>query len=170
MNRDFVPFELERIMSVWEHQVEYNLSESGVHPLTTRELVQDDPRIIEELLTTELNYPQTNGSIELRDRIAALYPGATRDNVVVATGAAQANFTTLLTNIGAGDEMMVMLPNYMQIWGIAKNFGLKIKTFSLREELGWGFDLDELNRVVSGKTKLIAVCNPNLDKPEPKRV
>jgi hypothetical protein len=161
MNREFVPFELERIMSIWEHQVEYNLSESGVQPMTTRELLQDDPNLIEELLTIELNYPQTNGTIELRDRIAAIYPGATQDNVVVTTGAAQANFTTLLTNFGAGDEMVIMLPNYMQIWGIAKNFGLKVKTFSLRDELGWGFDIDELNRVVSSKTKLIAVCNPN---------
>ena len=161
MNRDFVPFELERIMSIWEHQVEYNLSESGVQPMTTRELLQDDPNLIEELLTIELNYPQTNGTIELRDRIAAIYPGATQDNVVVTTGAAQANFTTLLTNFGAGDEMVIMLPNYMQIWGIAKNFGLKVKTFSLRDELGWGFDIDELNRTVSDKTKLIAVCNPN---------
>ncbi len=148
-------------MSIWEHQVEYNLSESGVRPLTTRELVQDDPAIIDALLATELNYPQTNGTIELRDRIAALYPGATRENVVVTTGAAQANFTTILTTLDPGDEIVVMLPNYMQIWGIAKNFNLQVKTFSLRADQGWAVDLEELNRTVSNKTRLIAVCNPN---------
>ena len=162
MKQDFVPFELERIMSIWEHQVEYNLSESGVHPLTTRELLhQGDPAVLDDLLATELNYPQTNGTIELRERIAALYSGATRDNVVVTTGAAQANFTSILTTLDPGDEIVVMLPNYMQIWGIAKNFNLKVKTFSLQAEQGWAVDLEGLNRAVSAKTRLIAVCNPN---------
>lgn len=161
MKQNFVPFELERLMSIWEHQVAYNLSESGVRPLTARDLAQDDPVFIEELLSTELNYPQTNGSVELRARIAALYPGATADNVLVTTGAAQANFTAILTALDPGDEIVVMLPNYMQIWGLAQNFGLTVKSFSLRAELGWAFDVDELSRVVSNKTRLIAVCNPN---------
>ena len=161
MKKDFYPFMLEREMSIWEHQVKYNLSESGVHPMTVEELFGSDPQLIESFLNTSLHYPQTNGSIELRDRIAAIYPGATRDNVVVTTGAAQANFTSILTLMDPGDEIVVMLPNYMQIYGIAKNYGLKVKTFSLKEDLNWGVDLDELNKVVGNKTALIAVCNPN---------
>jgi len=160
MSREFLPFELERMMSIWENVVEYNLSESGVHPMATEELV-DDPKVIEELLSTGLNYPQTNGSIELRERIAALYKGATPDNVQVTTGAAQANYTTILTVLEPDDEILVMLPNYMQIWGAAKNLGFRVKTFSLREGLDWAVDLDELERAISNKTKLIAVCNPN---------
>jgi aspartate/methionine/tyrosine aminotransferase len=161
MKENFTPFQLERTMSIWEHQVEYNLSESGVQPMTVAELLEHDPKLIEELLSTRLNYPQTNGSIELRDRIAALYPGATRDNIVVTTGAAQANFTTILSLMDPGDEILVMLPNYMQIWGVAKNYGLNVKTFNLSEEIGWAFDIDELKKTMSEKTKLIAVCNPN---------
>ncbi len=156
----FRPFELERIMSKWENVVEYNLSESGVHPVTIRELV-DDPAEIERLLATELNYPQANGTIELRERIAALYPGATPDNVLVTVGCIEANFIALQTLLAPGDEMVVMLPNYMQIWGLGHNLGLRVKCFHLREELGWGLDLDELNEMVSAQTKLIAVCNPN---------
>jgi aspartate/methionine/tyrosine aminotransferase len=49
----------------------------------------------------------------------------------------------------------------LQIWGIAKNFGLNVKEFNLREELNWAVDLDSLNSTVTDKTKLIAVCNPN---------
>jgi hypothetical protein len=160
MNSEFFPFELERFMSIWEHRVEYNLSESGVHPMKIDELVQEG-QLIEELLATELGYVQTNGSIELRERIAALYPGAKSENVLVTVGAAQANYTTILTVLEPGDEIVIMLPNYMQIWGLAKNFGLRPKSFSLKEELEWGIDLDELDRTVSNKTKLIAICNPN---------
>ncbi|UCD43009.1 MAG: aminotransferase, partial [Chloroflexota bacterium] len=97
MKENFYPFLLEREMSIWENQVKYNLSESGVHPMTMRELFYDNEELIEETLSTELNYPQTNGTIELRENIARLYPGASPEQVVVTTGAAQANFTTLLT-------------------------------------------------------------------------
>ena len=161
MRDNFVPFELERLMSIWENQVDYNLSESGVHPMTTDELLQSKPDLISQLLKVELNYPQTNGAHELRANIANLYPGATEEHVVATTGAAQANFTSILTTLDPGDQIAVLLPNYMQIWGIAKNLQLDIRTFSLREELGWGLDFDELERAVTNKTRLIAVCNPN---------
>ncbi len=156
----FQLFDMERMMSKWENVVEYNLSESGVHPTTVRELV-DDPAVVEELLTTELNYPQANGIVELRENIAALYPGATPDSVLVTVGCAEANFITLQTLLAPGDEMAMMLPNYMQIWGIAHNYGVQLKSFHLKEERGWAPDLDELNDAVSERTKLIAVCNPN---------
>ncbi len=161
MRENFYPFMLEREMSIWENQVEYNLSESGVHSMTFLELFAGDEQMIEQVLSTELNYPQTNGTIELREGIARLYPGATPDNVVVTSGAAQANFTTLLTIMDPGDELLVMLPNYMQIWGAAKNLGINVETFSLREELDWGVDIDDLIRSVTDKTRLIAICNPN---------
>jgi len=156
----FQPFDMERMFSKWENVVEYNLSESGVHPMSMRELVED-PAVIEELLTTGLNYPQANGIIELREHIAALYPGATPNNVLVTVGCAEANFITIQTVVAPGDEIVVMLPNYMQIWGAAQNFGIQVRAFHLREDLGWAPDLDELNNVVSENTKLIAVCNPD---------
>ena len=161
MKKDFYPFMLERDMSVWENKVKYNLSESGVHPMTITDLSEGNNEFVEQILTSELNYAQANGIPELRDNIAALYPGASRDNVIVTTGAAQANFTSILTALDPGDEIVVMLPNYMQIYGIGINYGMHVKTFSLKEEQGWSVDIDEVGDVVSDKTKLIAVCNPN---------
>ncbi|MGB3903411.1 MAG: aminotransferase class I/II-fold pyridoxal phosphate-dependent enzyme [Anaerolineae bacterium] len=156
----FHPFEMERMMSKWENVVQYNLSESGVYPLSIREFVED-PAVVEELLTAPQHYPQANGIIELRERIAALYPGATPDNVLVTVGCAEANFITLQTLLAPGEEMVIMLPNYMQIWGAAQNLGIDVKAFHLREDQGWAPDLDELNGVVSERAKLIAVCNPD---------
>jgi aspartate/methionine/tyrosine aminotransferase len=160
MKTNFIPFELERQMSIWENTVQYNLSESGVHPLSMRELV-DDPHELERILSSGLNYPQTNGLLALRQRIADLYPGATPEHVLVTTGAAQANFTTLLSLLDPGDQVLVMLPNYMQIWGLAHNLGLEVRTFSLKEDNGWRIDPDELQAAVTDRTRLIAVCNPN---------
>ena len=69
--------------------------------------------------------------------IAALYPGATRDNIVVTIGAAQANLTTILTLMDPGDEILVMLPNYMQIWGLSKSrqYRMKFSTHSLARSI-----------------------------------
>lgn len=160
MGDEFFPFEIERVMSKWENVVDYNLSESGSHPLSIRELVRDEG-LLGSLLEMEQHYPQANGILELREKIAALYPGATPDHVLVTTGCIEANFNTLLTVMRPGDEIVVMLPNYMQIWGIAKNFGFEPKAFNLKEGAGWSVDLDELNHVVNEKTRLVAVCNPN---------
>ena len=124
-------------------------------------MLADEPERIDQLLETELNYAYANGNPELRDNIASLYDGATPENVLVTIGAIEANYNTVRTLLSPGDEIVVMLPNYMQIWGIAKNHDLRLKTFKLQEEHGWAPDLAELEDVLSEHTKLIAVCNPN---------
>jgi aspartate/methionine/tyrosine aminotransferase len=152
---------MERMMSKLEFEVDYNLSESGVHPVILSELLDNDPVRIEELLATELNYAHANGTPGLRENISALYIGARPENVLVTVGAIEANYLAIRTLLSAGDEIVIMMPNYMQIWGIAKNHGLNVKTFNLREDKGWAPDLEELESVVTKDTKMIAVCNPN---------
>ena len=157
----FHPFEMERMMSQFEKEVEFNLSESGVHPITLQSLIDNHDRALDELLATEINYPHVNGIPELRDNIALTYDGANRENVFVTVGAIEANYLVIRTLLNPDDEIVVMSPNYMQIWGIAKNHQLRVKTFDLIEENGWAPDLDELESKLSPKTKLVAVCNPN---------
>ena len=73
----FVTFDLERWQSTWENRVKFNLSESGVHPLSVRELLELADAPLDPLLDVRLGYSQSNGTDGLRQRIAALYPGAT---------------------------------------------------------------------------------------------
>ena len=152
-------FKLERTQSLWENTVEYNLTETGIHPFTLEELL--DQGEIEKLLSLRLGYGQTNGSIELREAISAMYPGTDRENVMVTSGSIEANFITIWNLLDSGDELVLMLPNYMQIWGIARAFDIKVKPFYLKEELEWQPDLEELKKLITPHTKMIAVCNPN---------
>jgi aspartate/methionine/tyrosine aminotransferase len=154
-------FTLERMQSLWENLVDYNLSESGVHPLSLAELVDGDPDAITRLAHHGLGYSQTNGTVALRERIAALYPGATPDHILVTNGTSEANFVAIWGLLEPDDELVLMLPNYMQIWGIARGFRGAVRAFHLRAETGWSPDLDELRRQVTPRTRLIAVCNPN---------
>ena len=152
-------FKMERMQSVWENVVDINLSESGVHPLTPRGLVSK--KEIESLLGVELGYSQTNGTPELREEIALLYPGARPSQILTTSGSSEANFLLMWSRIEKGDEVLFELPNYMQMWGLLRGFGARVKTFRLHEELGWQPDLDELRRLVTKRTKLIVLTNPN---------
>jgi hypothetical protein len=158
------PFAMERMQSTWENLVSYNLSESGVHPLRVNELLTS-PGEVQDLLGQSLVYTQSNGTPELRDRIAALYPGATREHVEVTNGGSEANYVSLWNLVEPGDEVVMMVPNYMQSWGLARGFGGTVRPWALREQrVGtprWAPDLDELRRLVTAKTKLILLCNPN---------
>ena len=62
------PFEMERMQSTWENLVDYDMSESGVLPLTLRELVEMGFDL-DAFLDQPLGYSQSNGTIELRERI-----------------------------------------------------------------------------------------------------
>jgi len=86
----FTPFKMERWQSTYEHRVDYNLSESGVHPMTVQELLSlaGAPA---DLGSVRLGYGQSNGSDELRTAIAGMYPGATDRSVAATTGGAGAN-------------------------------------------------------------------------------
>jgi hypothetical protein len=152
-------FKMERMQSMWENVVAYNLSESGVHPLTLKELLT--PEELDELARVELGYTQTNGTVPLRERIAALYPGLGLEQILATAGSSEANFLLMWSLIEPGDEVLFELPNYMQMGGLMRAFGAKVRTFSLREDLDWQPDLDELKRLVTPKTKLIVLTNPN---------
>jgi len=152
-------FELERSQSLWENRVDYNLTESGVHPYNIKEIMNQDE--IDELLSLRIGYGQTNGSIELRETINNLYPSSNIDQILVTNGSAEANFISMWSLLKPEDELVLMLPNYMQIWGIANSFGVKVKPFYLMFEDNWEPDLSELQELISDKTKMIAVCNPN---------
>jgi aspartate/methionine/tyrosine aminotransferase len=155
------PFALERWQSIWENKVAWNLSESGVHPLRVEELAVTDAER-HALLTQELGYTQTNGTPELREAIASLYPGAGVDHIEVTNGGSEANCIVLWHLIEANDEVVMMMPNYMQIRGIGRALVAKIVPWMLvHDEARWRPDLDALERLVTPRTKLVAICNPN---------
>ena len=157
-------FKMERMQSTYENYVDYNLSESGVHPMRVEELL-DGSIDAERLLALEMGYCQSNGTEELRDRIALFYPGAKRENVLVTNGGAEANYVTFWTLLEKGDRVALEIPNYFQTPGLARIFAGRADLFRLRrrggEDSRWTLDVDSLRRSVTRKTRLILVTNPN---------
>ncbi len=157
----FTPFDLEYTQSLWEQKVDFNLTESGVHPIRLDELLGDNSDKLAEMLATEINYPHVNGDPALRENIANLYNGANIENVLVTVGAAEANNIVMQTIMEPGDELVTQTPTYKQIWGLALNAGHMVRPFHMLADSGWVLDVDDLNAQVSDKTRIIAVCNPN---------
>ena len=158
-------FALERFQSVWENRVTWNLSESGVHPLRLSELV-DSPDALADLMEQGLGYPQTNGTARLRELVASLYPGAGADHVQITNGSSEAMCVLLMRLLEPGDEIVFMIPNYMQAPGLARALGAAVRPWRLRQigtgaAARWAVDLDELRTLVSPKTRAILICNPN---------
>jgi aspartate/methionine/tyrosine aminotransferase len=162
-------FALERFQSIWENRVAWNVSESGVHPLRVAELI-DTPALHDALLEQELGYPQTNGTVALRETIAGMYPGATPGHIQVTNGGSEANCILLMRLVEPGDEIVFLTPNYMQAAGLARGLGAIVRPWRLRETGAehadgagrrWAPDLDELKQLVTPKTRAILLCNPN---------
>ena len=153
-------FEMERMQSTWENVVDFDMSESGVRPLTLRELTAMGFDL-EAFLDQPLGYSQSNGTIELRERVAAIYPGASVDHVEVTNGTSEANYIVALSQVQPGDVVAMQVPNYMQMWGVARSLGAEVKTFRLRTEASWEPDWDEFELAVTAKTRLLYLSNPN---------
>jgi len=155
------PFALERFQSEWEHRVRCNLSESGVRPLSVRELLGDDAALA-ALADTPLIYTQTNGTPELRARVAALYPGAAADDVQVTNGGSEANFVVTWRLVEPGDEVIVLVPAYLQIAGLVGAFGGVVREWPMRREGGaWQVDLAALDALVTSRTRAVVINTPN---------
>ncbi len=151
-------FHLERFQSLHEHNVAINLAESGVDPLTAADLLEEGE--VEALLAIPLGYAQTDGPMVLRERIGA-HLGAEARNVLVTSATIEANFICSWRLIEPGDEIVYMVPNYLQIGGLVEGFGATVAPFHLDPNAGWQPDLDELASRVGSQTKMIALVNPN---------
>ncbi|MDQ2932153.1 MAG: aminotransferase class I/II-fold pyridoxal phosphate-dependent enzyme [Gemmatimonadota bacterium] len=154
-------FLMERMQSTYENVVDFDLSESGVRPVTLREMVKYGFDL-DALMDSPLGYSQSNGTIELRERISALYPGSTINHVEVTNGTSEANYILALTLLRAGDIVALQIPNYLQLWGVPRSLGATVERFELERVDGtWEIDWTAFERAVTPKTRFVYITNPN---------
>ena len=83
----------------------------------------------------------------------------------VTNGGSEANYITTWNLVEPGDEVVMMVPNYMQTWGLARAFGATVKPWPLVPPEAGAADgastSTRSNALVSPRTKLIVICNPN---------
>ena len=157
----FHPFQVEQYLSDHEQLAKFHFAESGVHPMTLRELADIAAIDVDQLAELVLDYPEVNGLAELRSHISSMYHSATGANVLVTIGASEANHIVAATLLEAGDEIVAFSPTYQQLPGNARNLGVTVNVVPMVEDQGWAIDLEALESAVTSRTKIIAVVNPN---------
>ena len=151
-------FVMERWQSHHENEVEFNLAESGVQPITLAEL-QDMAGV--DPVDTLLGYGHTDGSPLLRERIASMYPGAGAANVVATVGSAEANFLAMWRLVEPGDRVVVVRPTYEQTTGLASGLGAHVESVWLEEDRGWQPAAGAAAAAIQPGTRVVVVTNPN---------
>lgn len=158
------PFGVEIWMNQYETQCAYNLAETCVESLTVAQLLDLAGKrgaILDELLPLKLTYGAIEGSERLRGNIASLYTRQKLENVTVTHGAIGANALVYATLVEPGDRVISVLPTYQQHYSIPESLGADVQIHKLREENAFLPDLDEVARLITPNTKLIALTNPN---------
>jgi aspartate/methionine/tyrosine aminotransferase len=157
------PFALERWMTTWETEVTYDLAESGIQPMSVNELaaLTGEQSRVAEILDQPLLYSEACGTIEIRQLIAGLYSNTRPENVLVTTGAIEANFLLFNTLLIQGDEVVVVDPCYQQLASVPRALGCDVKLWKLTPENGFQYDLDELQQLVSPRTRMIVINSPH---------
>jgi aspartate/methionine/tyrosine aminotransferase len=160
------PFALERWLTAHELHVDYDIAESGILPLTVQELLSMEPpdrrdQELKQLLSLRLGYSEATGTSELRSLLAETYKNCGPENILVTTGAIEANFLLFNTLLNPGDHVVAPYPAYQQLYSVPRAIGCDVSLWQIRPEDGFQFDLDELERLVRPQTRLIVINSPH---------
>ncbi len=153
-------------MTKYEVQVKWDIAESGIFPMSTRELLDLLPEHerqteLDQLLDVRLGYSEACGSEELRHLIAATYEHTSPSGILVTTGAIEANFLLFNVLLEPGDHVGAVDPAYQQVQSVPRAIGCDVSLWRLRSEDGFRYDLGDLERLVTPKTRLIVVNTPH---------
>jgi aspartate/methionine/tyrosine aminotransferase len=121
---------------------------------------------VEALRAGQTHYVPAPGIPELRESVAAFLDRTGRmsvspDRVVVTPGAKPVMFFTILALAGPGDEVLYPDPGFPMYSSIAAFAGATPVPVPLRERNGFRIDTDELERLVTPRTRLLIINSPH---------
>ncbi len=120
---------------------------------------------VEALQSGWTHYGPTAGDAELRQAITTYINGSrnlnyTPDQVVVTPGGKPVMFFLILALLQAGDEAIFPDPGFPIYKSMIDFTGATAVPIPLREENGFGLDVDELESLINDKTRLLIINSP----------
>lgn len=159
------PFKVEMWMNEHEDKAIYNTGETCVDSISVNDLFElaglDKEKTLNDLFKKRLTYGHIFGNPTFKQGITKLYQNITPDQVVTTHGAIGANHLVLYSLVNPEDEVVAILPTYQQLYSIPESFGATVKMYALKKENNFLPDLAEVKKLVSDKTKVIVINNPN---------
>ncbi|MFY9949160.1 MAG: aminotransferase class I/II-fold pyridoxal phosphate-dependent enzyme [Candidatus Sulfotelmatobacter sp.] len=155
------PFLLDMWLDTYEHDVEFNLAASEGPRWTLNEILElagEEER--ERFLNHKLRYSRPAGAEGLRAAIAEMQD-VDVETVQVVTGASEA--LLILFWLAAEPRANVVLPQpgYPPFSALPESLGIEIRSYAVRKENDFRFDLDEIKQLVDRNTKLVLINSPH---------
>jgi aspartate/methionine/tyrosine aminotransferase len=123
---------------------------------------------VDALYDNHTHYTPSGGMPSLRATIASYAsrfrhtaPEWQAENVVIAPGAKPVIWNTLSALLGPGDEFVYFDPAYPAYASCASYLEAVVHAIPLQESRNWRMDLDELERRVSNRTKVVVINSPH---------
>ncbi len=145
---------LEEWFDRYQYETEYDVGESAVKTLRLRDIGIDPGDL-------PLRYGFHEGNPALRECIAGQYPGLSGEQVLVTSGASEANFAIVSALVKPGDHVIIEHPNYPSLYEVPRSLGCKVDFLSLTFEKRFKPDLNELKDMLKPDTKLVSLTHPN---------
>ena len=111
-------------------------------------------------------YSLAPGLLELREVIVQKLEQENKffdfeEEIIVTAGSIEAITATLLAILSPGDEVLIPDPTYASYQPAIRVAGGVPVFVPLNEEKHWSFDIGELEKRITSKTKALLFCNPN---------
>lgn len=163
---NYETFALERWMTRWELEVSHDICESGIKPMSLEDIYDLLPEAVARDLevairTTPLGYSEARGTLALREALAGTYKDTGAENILVTTGAIEANFLLFNVLLQPGDHAVVVDPAYQQLQSVPRALGAEVDLLSVVHNDGYYYDLAELRSLMRDNTKLIVLNTPH---------
>lgn len=154
------PARLEDWMRDYYFATDIDIGSSGVEDFSLAELRTLLGLSWEELDGIVFHDSQTLGGVDLRHAIAERWAGGDIGRVMATHGSSEANYLLMNVLLSAGDEVVVVDPCYPQLFTIAAAQGCRMKKWPLRFAEGFAPDLEELERLLGPRTRMVVVNFP----------
>lgn len=156
------PFKLERYYTLYEHSAKYSLCNSDCEAMTIKELLSLEKGAEDTFQNTWLGYTETKGDPKLLEDISAIYSNIRAEDITVCTGAQEPIFLVSHAILKSGDEVIVQSPCYQSLQSVPESIGCKVMNWNVRYQGDKPFfDIDDLKKMVSNKTKAIYLNAPH---------
>ena len=118
---------------------------------------------IDGIVQGKTGYTSTAGDPAVRAAVAARYPGVATgaDNVVITIGSQEAVFTSALTLVDAGDDVLVPDPGYPAYPVVTALLGATAVSYPLRPERAFRVDPADVVSRLTPRTRLVILCSPS---------
>ena len=113
-----------------------------------------------------LEYSPSDGFRSLREKLVGYYDQyqikVTPDDIIITTGGSEAVLFAFLACLNPGDEIIVPEPAYANYMAFAISAGAIIKPIVSTIDEGFALPpIDDLEKMISPRTRGILICNPN---------